>query len=167
MQTMAAMPVRQRAAPILAPAPAVVPDAVELAYETLDWTPAEAGRLTDAIYEPYTLQSLRIAGAKPHPTPLVQSAAMASVAPPRPSYRPMLPARLIADGILSDAQLESVILAGEAHGGHLAGSWNVDPTWDIVKAAADETAEDEHTSELKSLMRISYAVYCLNKKKQV
>src|SRR3546814_13103198 len=80
-------------------------------------------------------------GAKPHPTPLVQSAAMASVAPPRPSYRPMLPARLIADGILSDAQLESVILAGEAHGGHIAGSWNVDPTWHIVTAAADETAD--------------------------
>src|SRR3546814_16719938 len=72
----------------------------------------------------------------PHPTPLVQSAAMASVAPPRPSYRPTLPSRLIADGILSDAQLESVILAGEVHNGHLAGSWNVDPTWDIVKAAA-------------------------------
>src|SRR3546814_7344351 len=64
---------------------------------------------------------------------------MASVAPPRPSYRPILPARLIADGTLSDAQLESIILAGEAHSGHLAGSWNVDPSWDIVKAAADET----------------------------
>ena len=138
MQAMAAKPARQRAAPILAPVPTLVPDAVELAYETLDWTPAEAGRLTDAIYEPYALQSIRIPGAKPHPTPLVQSAAMASVAPPRPSYRPMLPARLIADGILSDAQLVSVILAGEAHSGHLAGSWNVDPTWDIVKAAADE-----------------------------
>ncbi|RIA37383.1 strawberry notch-like protein [Hephaestia caeni] len=138
MQAIAAKPARQRAAPILAPVPAVVPDAVELAYETIDWTPAETGRLTDAIYEPYALQSIRIPGAKPHPTPLVQSAAMASVAPPRPSYRPILPARLIADAILSDAQLESVILAGEAHSDHLAGSWSVDPTWDIVKAAADE-----------------------------
>src|SRR3546814_1296885 len=118
------------------PVPAVAPDALELAYEAIDWTPAESGRLTDAIYEPYALQSLRIPGAKPHPTPLVQSAAMASVAPPRPSYRPTLPSRLIADGILSDAQLESVILAGEVHNGHLAGSWNVDPTWEIVKAAA-------------------------------
>src|SRR3546814_15970125 len=119
MQTMAAMPVRQRAAPILAPAPAVVPDAVELAYETLDWTPAEAGRLTDAIYEPYTLQSLRIAGAKPHPTPLVQSAAMASVAPPRPSYLPMLPARPTAAGILSHSQLESRITPADAPAGQI------------------------------------------------
>src|SRR3546814_21113898 len=139
MQTMAAWPVRPRAAPILAPAPAVVPDAVELAYETLDWTPAEAGRLTDAIYEPYTLQSLRIAGAKPHPTPLVQSEAMASVAPPRPSYRPMLPARLLADGILSDAPLESGFLAGAAHGGQHQESWKDDPTWDNANRGADET----------------------------
>ena len=35
--------------------------------------------------------SIRIPGAKPHPTALVQSAAMASVAPPQPSYRPHLP----------------------------------------------------------------------------
>ena len=100
----------------------MLPEAAELVYEPIEWTPAEAGRLTDAIYEPYALQSLRIDGAKPHPTPLVQSAAMASVSPPKPSYRPMLPASLVADSILSDAQLESVILAGVAHGGHLAHS---------------------------------------------
>src|SRR3546814_20230981 len=123
MQTMAAMPVRQRAAPILAPAPAVVPDAVELAYETLDWTPAEAGRLTDAIYEPYTLQSFRIAGAKPHPTPLVQSAAMAAVAPPPPFNRPLLPARLIADGLLSDAPLASFHLPPRANRCHPPRLW--------------------------------------------
>src|SRR3546814_6461916 len=29
---------------------------------------------------------------------------------------------------------------------------------------ADETRSEEHTSELKSLMRISYAVFCLTKK---
>src|SRR3546814_7081950 len=34
---------------------------------------------------------------------------------------------------------------------------------DLVKAAAKRRSE-EHTSELKSLMRISYAVFCLNKK---
>ena len=66
--------------------------------------------------ETYAVQSIAIAGAKPHPTNLVQSAAMASVRPPLPSYRPLLPKRLIADGMLSDAQLETVIYAGEAHG---------------------------------------------------
>ena len=63
---------------------------------------------------------------------------MASVAPPKPSYRPHLPARVISDGLLSDAQIESVIHAGEAHAGQLAGSWNVDETFDIVTAAPDD-----------------------------
>src|SRR3546814_2331432 len=30
----------------------------------------------------------------------------------------------------------------------------------------DDTRSEEHTSELQSLMRISYAVFCLKKKKQ-
>src|SRR3546814_1837022 len=32
--------------------------------------------------------------------------------------------------------------------------------------ASDEARSEEHTSELQSLMRISYAVFCLKKKKQ-
>ncbi|MDE5464892.1 strawberry notch family protein [Bradyrhizobium sp. CSS354] len=39
---------------------------------------------------------------------------------------------------LSDAQLESVVYAGEAHSEFLAGSWTVDATFDVVAAARDD-----------------------------
>lgn len=112
-------------------------DAVDLVYDAIDAEPPETARLSDAIYEEYRLQSIRIPGAVPHPTKLVQSAAMASVAPPRPSYRPKLSSDICAR--LSDAQLETVIFAGEAHADHLAGAWTVDATFDKVSAAADGT----------------------------
>jgi len=116
------------------------PAVVELAYQTVDWAPHTRGRITEALYEGYALQSIRIRGSHPHPTRLVQSGAMASIAPPKPGYRPHLPAQVIADGLLSDAQLESVIYAGEAHAGSLAGSWTVDETFDVVSAAPDDAA---------------------------
>jgi predicted RNA methylase len=112
---------------------------VPLDYETVDWKPAENGRLSDSIYEDYGLQTIRIAGSQAHPTQLVQSAAMASIAPPKPSYRPRLPQNIL--DLLSDAQLETVIYAGEAHSTFLGGAWTVNDTLDNL-TAAPEDAED-------------------------
>lgn len=114
--------------------------------EDLVYTPRKtaddhgSARLSDAIYETFRLQAIDIPGAAPHPTKLVQSAAMASVAPPKPTYRPKLPAAVLRNGLLSEAQIETVIYAGEAHGAYLAGSWSVDEAGDMVSAAPDDAA---------------------------
>lgn len=76
----------------------------------------KSGAMTDAVFEVYTPQRLKIDGSQPHPGELVQSAAMSALLPPKPTYTPNLPKNVIAmkDGIgLSDAQLEAVVYAGQ------------------------------------------------------
>ena len=91
-----------------------------VAYETCAWS----GEGHDVgLYQSYSLGRIRFPQAAPHPSPLVESGPMASVPPPAPTYRPILPVRIAGEALVSDAQMETVIYAGEAHATMLPGSW--------------------------------------------
>ncbi len=89
-------------------------------YETKTWS----GEGHDVgLYQAYALGRIAFPQVQPHPSPLVESGPMASVAPPAPTYRPQLPQTIAGEGLVSDAQMETVIYAGEAHAQILPGSW--------------------------------------------
>ena len=94
-------------------------------------------------YTPWQPLTIDVPGAATHPTPLVQSGAMAAVAHPLPGYRPMLPERVIGEAQLSDAQLESVVLAGQAHSGHLAAEYRIGSSWEVMHRVDREHDSDE------------------------
>ena len=120
----------------------------ELAYEAV---PAGGGPAKGAQpsgpYARWRASSIHVPGAVEHPTPLVQSGAMAAVSHPMPSYRPLVPEKVVAEGLLSDAQLESVILAGQAHERHLAAEYRIGAGWETVKRVdADGDDDDDETA---------------------
>lgn len=90
-----------------------------LSYRVLE-EPA-AAREQVGIYLPYRPSRVLIDGAASHPTPLVESLAMGSIAAPKPDHVPILPDRLASDGLLSEAQLETLIYAGSAFARDLPG----------------------------------------------
>ena len=73
------------------------------------------------VYLPYRPSRIDIDGAKAHPTPLVESVAMGSIPAPVPEYCPSLQGRILKESLLSEAQLETVIYAGNAWQQYLPG----------------------------------------------
>ena len=57
----------------------------------------------------------------------------------------MLPERVVTDGLLSDAQLESVVLAGEAHDRHLAARYRVGSGWETVHRCPEDGEDSRGT----------------------
>ena len=114
-----------------APAPAKVstavaaggPTWVEAVYEPVE--PDSSPHGDSGVYAPWRPQRIAFANAAHHPAALVESAAMASVRPPLPSYVPRLPQTAIANQVLSAAQLETVVHALDATEHDLPGRYVV------------------------------------------
>ncbi len=91
----------------------------------------ERGELGESLYEAYHPALMRIQGMRPHTDPIVESAAMAGIRPPKATYQPTLSPDLIAgkkikvtlpdgtveerDAGLSEVALETIVYMGQAH----------------------------------------------------
>lgn len=96
-------------------------DADPEAIVELDYTiPEKSGNVdADSIHEEWVPEIASHPDLKAHPAQLIQSATLATVTPPKTSYKPRLTRRLITSGLISDAQFEFIVAAGEAHSRHL------------------------------------------------
>src|SRR3546814_10360616 len=96
----------------------------------------------------------------------VDLAAYPPVAEPPPPVVALMVARLLRDkGVLEFVEAARLLRRqGAGVRMLLAGGIDRGNPASVTQADVDGRSE-EHASELQSLMRISYAVYCLNKKK--
>ena len=107
--------VEQPEEPKVAPAPLKTPQNTIVNIESVPTghKPLGENALSD-IFQKWQIGSFEVPNATEHTTELSETITLASVSPEPPSYKPLLDSRLIDEGILSDAQLEGIILAGEA-----------------------------------------------------
>jgi P-loop containing NTP hydrolase pore-1 len=89
-------------------------DVLPVEYETLATTAPLLEQT--GVYLPYRPSRIVFTTAGEHPTALVESVAMGSIAAPIPNYVPCLPERTVAERMLSSSQLETVVYAGQAWG---------------------------------------------------
>lgn len=130
-----------RRSPLAARLPALAAPAMPLCVTALD-TP-RVNEAISGVYARYRPQRLMVEGAQPHPTTLVESLAMASVAPPVPdlSTAPVsLPQALLADGRLSEAQIETILMAETSFAQDLPGRFIQDDQGRLVRADSDPAA---------------------------
>jgi len=106
-----------------------------LTYQSLE-TPAPVAPQV-GHYLPYRPSRIVIDGAAEHPTPLVESVAMGSISAPKPDAVPQLPGGLIAKGLLSNAQAETLIYAASAHARDLPGRFEPEDKGCSLKASAE------------------------------
>src|SRR3546814_16751261 len=105
-----------------------------------DWSSDECSSYLEAQvgqYLPYRPSRIVIDGASEHPTPLVESVAMGSISAPKPEAVPQLPDGLIAKGLLSAAQAETLIYAASAHARDLPGRFDPADKGCSLKASAE------------------------------
>ena len=135
------MPFRLVVAPRRTPLPpaqanaAVLASADTLTYQTLDAPAPIEGQV--GHYLPYRPSRIVVDGATDHPTPLVESVAMGSIAAPKPCAVPQLPRGLVAKGVLSAAQAETLVYAASAHARDLPGRFEAEDKGCLLKASAD------------------------------
>src|SRR3546814_5590769 len=77
-------------------------------------------------------------------------------------YTTLFRSLIAADVTLVEPTGSDTFVAGVLHGETFTGRARADVD---VAPGENFTRSEEHTSELQSLMRISYAVFCLKKKK--
>ena len=107
----------------------------DLIYQPKAWS----GQTRDVgLYSAYQVSRFVPDRDRPHPAMLVESSAMATTPAPEVSYLPKLPASAISSHI-SEAQLEVVIYAGQAHSKILPGKWKLDDD----KQGFSQTKEDD------------------------
>lgn len=99
-------------------------DVLPVQYEALE-EPRPLGDQV-GVYLPYRPSRLTFSTAGQHPTDLVESVAMGSIAAPKPTYIPHLPERTVSERMLSEPQLETLVYAGTAWTQYLPGTYTPD-----------------------------------------
>lgn len=121
--------------------PLNVADVSLLSYQAVEFPVFATPTDSLSLFESYTPKRISIPYAMSHPTELCESSALASVLPPIPTYKPLLPVSLIKQGILSSAQLESVVYAGQAHETYMTGYYLVDDAYDKIAPTTSDNSE--------------------------